>query len=168
MASLNYVPSVDDLYPAKGSELLLASAGELDENGNPVDIPEDNDYTNGRVDIYRSYIEQLNMTGHEEMGAVLEDGEIATHAHDIYLQVAYDHGIPVGIVFVLVGAATLVASLIYYGKQKKTITYAALPAVITVAVAGIVEWIYHLSNPCGYLLMLVITPLFFMEKQAAK
>lgn len=170
VASLNYVPSVDDFYPAKGSELLLASAGELDENGNPVDIPEDNDYTNGRVDIYRSYIEQLNMTGHEEMGAVLEDGEIATHAHDIYLQVAYDHGIPVGIVFVLVGAATLVVSLLYYGKQKKTITYAALPAVITVAVAvaGIVEWIYHLSNPCGYLLMLVITPLFFMEKQAAK
>ena len=41
VASLNYVPSADDLYPAKGSELLLASAGELDENGNPVDIPED-------------------------------------------------------------------------------------------------------------------------------
>ncbi|MEI3211886.1 MAG: hypothetical protein V8S42_05915 [Lachnospiraceae bacterium] len=74
--------------------------------------------------------------------------EIATHAHDIYLQVAYDHGIPVGVVFVLVGAATLVVSLIYYGKQKKTITYAALPAVITVAVAvaGIVEWISSVQS----------------------
>ena len=170
MASLNYVPSANDLLPLKGSEILLASAGEPDENGNPADIPEDNDYTNGRVDIYRSYIEQLNMTGHTEMGAVLKDGEIATHAHDIYLQVAYDHGIPVGIVFVLVGAATFIASLLYYGKQKKTISYAALPAVITaaVAVAGIVEWIYHLSNPCGYLLMLVITPLFFRGEKAAK
>lgn len=125
------------------------------------------DYTNGRLDIFRSYIEQLNMTGHEEMGAVLEGGEIATHAHNIYLQAAYDHGIPVGIVFVLVGIATFVCACLYYHKEKDTIYYASLPAVITVAVAvaGMVEWIYHLSNPCGFILMLVVTPLVFKEEK---
>lgn len=125
------------------------------------------DYTNGRLDIFRSYIEQLNMTGHEEMGAVLENGEIATHAHNIYLQAAYDHGIPVGILFVLTGMGTFIVSCFYYQKKKNEITYAALPAVVTVAVAtaGLVEWVFHLCNPCGFVLMLVITPLVFKNEK---
>lgn len=139
---------------------LVASTDDV-----PMEIPEDNDYTNGRLDIFKSYIEQLNMTGHEEMGAVLKNGEIATHAHNIYLQVAYDHGIFVGILFVIVGFATFIESCLYYHKKKDKITYAALPAVVSVAVAvaGMVEWIFSLSNPCTLVLMLVITPLIFHE-----
>lgn len=131
----------------------------------PDEQEEETDYTNGRLDIFRSYINQLNMTGHEEMGAVLQDGSIATHAHNIFLQVAYDHGIPVGILFVLVGVGTFVFSCIYYHKKKDIITYAAMPAVVTTAfaVAGMVEWIFHLSHPCTLVLMLVITPLVFRE-----
>ena len=145
----------------EASDQLVASLGEV-----PDDLPEDNDYTNGRLDIFRSYFEQLNATGHEEMGAVLENGEIATHAHNIYLQVAYDHGIWVGILFVVVGIVTFGASCLYYHVKKDKITYAALPLVVTVAVAvaGMVEWVFHLSNPCGLLLMLVITPLVFKNE----
>lgn len=139
---------------------LVASADYV-----PEDVPREDDYTNGRLDIFRSYIEQLNLTGHEEMGALLWNGEIATHAHNIYLQVAYDHGIFVGILFVLVGAATFIRSCWYYHKKKDKITYAALPAVVSaaVAVAGMVEWIFSLSNPCTLVLMLAITPLIFHE-----
>ncbi|MDD6490753.1 MAG: hypothetical protein PUG54_00775, partial [Firmicutes bacterium] len=146
----------------KDSSQLVASVDYV-----PEEADEDKqDYTNGRLDIFRSYIEQLNMTGHEEMGATLKNGEIATHAHNIYLQVAYDHGIPVGIVFVLVGIITLFMSLKYFHKKKDGAAYAALPSVVTisVAVAGMVEWIFHLSNPCGLVLMLVITPLIFKSE----
>lgn len=141
--------------------MQMASADNISEE---MAEPE-TDYTNGRLDIFRSYIEQLNMTGHEEMGAILASGERATHAHNIYLQVAYDHGIPVGILFVLVGLGTLVSACIYYHKKKDIITYAAMPAVVTVAVAsaGMVEWIFHLSHPCGLILLLVVTPLLFRE-----
>lgn len=152
-----------------------------DENGNEIEetgqlvasadyIPgaeeePEGDYTNGRLDIFRSYMEQLNMTGHEEMGAVLKNGEIATHAHNIYLQVAFDHGIPVGILFVLVGLSTFVCACIYYRKKKDIITYAAMPFVVTVAfaAAGMVEWIFHLSNPCSVVLLMVAAPLVFHE-----
>lgn len=146
----------------KDNSLLIASSDYIPEETGE----EEQDYTNGRLDIFRSYIEQLNMTGHEEMGATLENGEIATHAHNIYLQVAYDHGIPVGIVFVLVGMVTFFVSLWYYNKKRNEISCAALPAVVTVAVAtaGMVEWIFHLSNPCGVVLMLVITPLLFKDE----
>ena len=129
--------------------------------------PQKEDYTNGRIDIFCSYIEQLNMTGHEEMGAILKDGAVATHAHNIYLQAAYDHGIPVGILFVLAGVGTFIVSLLYYNRKKDKITYAAMPVVVTVAVAvaGMVEWIFHLCNPCGFVLMLVITPLLFKDEK---
>ena len=154
----------EDENPAETDyeEADLADAVSTEENS-LNDDPQKEDYTNGRIDIFRSYIEQLNMTGHEEMGAVLKDGAIATHAHNIYLQAAYDHGIPVGILFILTGVGTFAVSLLYYYKKKDKITYAALPAVVTaaVAVAGMVEWIFHLCNPCGFVLMLTITPLIF-------
>ena len=150
-------------------EELVASLDYVPEEI-PAEAVEDKDYTNGRLDIFRSYIEQLNTTGHEEMGALLQNGEIATHAHNIYLQVAYDHGIWVGILFVLVGIATFVSACLYYRKKKDKITYAALPAVITVAVAvaGLVEWVFHLSNPCGLLLMLVVTPMVISPEAPEK
>lgn len=147
----------DKVYPKEESEAA--------ETAEEVPEEEEQDYTNGRLDIFKSYIEQLNMTGHKEMGAVLQNGEIATHAHNIYLQVAYDHGIFVGILFILVGACLLVGSCLYYGKKKDKIKYAALPPVmaVAVAVAGMVEWIFSLSNPCTLVLMLAITPLVFRE-----
>lgn len=106
------------------------------------------------------------MTGHETMGATMENGEIAVHAHNIYLQVIYDHGIVVGIVFILVGIVSFIKACLYYRKKRETLNCAALPAVITIAVAtaGMVEWIFHVSNPCGMLLMLVITPLVFQNE----
>ena len=55
---------------------------------------------------------------------------------------------------------------IYYRKKKEIITYAALPMIITVAVAvaGVAEWIFHISNTCGFLLLLVITPLLYKDE----
>lgn len=157
---INAADGMPDIRGLAALEELIASVDYV-----PDGQEEEMDYTNGRLDIFRSYIEQLNMTGHEGMGAVLANGEIATHAHNIFLQTAYDHGIPVGILFVLVGIATFAVSCIYYHKKKDIITYAAMPAVTSVsfAAAGMVEWIFHLSHPCGLVLLLVITPLVFRE-----
>ena len=157
------IPGVLDTHELVASTDYTPEELEMSEE-------DEDDYTNGRIDIFRSYIEQLNMTGHEEMGALLKDGSIATHAHNIYLQVAYDHGIPVGILFVLVGIISFVKAWIYFGKKKDIVTYAALPAVVIAAVgaAGMVEWIFHLSHPCGLILMLVLAPLVFRGKQEEK
>ena len=153
VASIDYIPSyVEPLY--------AESTGEL-----PEDMQDEGDYSNGRTTIFRSYFEQLNMTGHDEMGAVLPDGEIAVHAHNIYLQVAYDHGIGVGILFVIFGAVSLVYAVIFYVKKKDMITGAALPMVVifSFAIAGMVEWIFHLSSPSSFVLMLVLAPLLYKE-----
>lgn len=161
-----------DLYVTDSTIQLVAldNRAYADEGSSQPgqEDPQSIDYTNGRTDIFKSYIEQLNMTGHSEMGAILKDGSVATHAHDIYLQVAYDHGIPVGIVFILVGFVTFIVSCAYYLRQKKSVNYvkySAFPAIVTIAfaVAGLVEWIFHLSSPAGFLLMAVLTPLVIQE-----
>jgi hypothetical protein len=121
------------------------------------------EYANGRMDIFRAYLDQLNLTGHDEMGALLPDGTLAVHAHNIYLQVAYDNGILVGVVFVLLGAATFVQGCIFYRRRKNSVPCAAMPATVVVAfaTAGMVEWIFHLCHPAGFTLLVVLAPLLF-------
>lgn len=121
------------------------------------------EYANGRMDIFRAYLGQINLTGHEEMGAYLPDGELAVHAHNIYLQVAYDHGIIVGILFVMVGAAAFIQSIIFYRRRKDKMACAAMPAAVVAAfaMAGLVEWIFHFCHPAGFTLLLVLAPLLF-------
>ena len=127
------------------------------------------DYTNGRLDIYKSYIEQLNLSGHDSMGALLKNGEIATHAHDVYLQVAYDHGIPMAIVFVIFGISTFVLAIKSYKDRADEEPYSLLTSVVLLAfaVAGLVEWTFHLSHPMSFVMLLSITPILFYRKKHA-
>lgn len=155
---------------------LIASIGEIPydfviryadggETESDADMQETEDYSNGRIDIFKSYLQQLNMTGHDEMGATLQDGEIAVHAHNIYLQVAYDHGIGVGLLFVIFGVVSFVCAAVFYRRRKEQTAFAALPMIVILSfgVAGMVEWIFHLSNPTGFVLMLVLAPLCYQE-----
>ena len=70
-----------------------------------------------------------------------------------------------GILFVIFGIMTLVTGIRFYLVKKDEVKYAALPAVVTVAfaVAGLVEWVYHLGHPMSFVLLLSITPLVFAD-----
>ncbi|MBQ8947555.1 MAG: hypothetical protein IJ058_12210 [Lachnospiraceae bacterium] len=115
------------------------------------------DVTNGRLDIYRAYIEQLNREGHEEMGAILPDGEIAAHAHNIYLQVAYDNGKIIGIMFIIWVVLTCIRALNVFIRIRDCDPAAGilLSVSVTYAVCGVTEWISHPCNPAGMVMMLV-------------
>ncbi|HKM03811.1 MAG TPA: O-antigen polymerase, partial [Lachnospiraceae bacterium] len=67
-----------------------------------VDEKDYNDASGGRLAIFKHYIERLNWTGHDAM-IITVNNEIIAHAHNTFLQSAYDHGIATGIVFVLFG-----------------------------------------------------------------
>ena len=124
---------------------------------------EEDSYTNGRLYIFKQYYTHLNAFGHEEMGITEANGNFLVHAHNIYLQAAYDHGIYVGIVFILLGVGTLIQSLLYYRRRKNDTVCAALPFAILVlfAVAGLAEWIFHPCCPIACCLLLTLAPLLF-------
>ena len=143
------IASADDSAGLRG--VLLSEP--LPEN--PVDENVSADqYTNGRLSIFKAYLSQLNLKGHEEMGAVLEGGNLAIHAHNIYLQIAFDNGIPTGVIFLLLMLFTL-----YRGWRFKE--RSLLPLVLTAAfmAVGMAEWVSHMCNPLCVAAVLSILPL---------
>ncbi len=148
---------------AEANLLLLTDVvNEYVDTSNVLDV-----LSNGRITIFRSYLKVLNMTGHDEMGAELPNGEIAVHAHNTYIQVAYDHGIPVGILFAAFILCGLVAGVVYYKKNHKEEPLALIPFAIIMgfAVAGISEWVFAFSNPMTVALMVAIAPLLYKENK---
>ncbi len=133
-----------------------------------ADMYEKTDISNGRFEIFKSYIQYWNMTGHEEMGVPLEDGTIAVHAHNTYLQMIHDNGILTGLVFVLLGVVSFFMALIRYQREKREDSYLLLTiaVIIAFASAGMVEWIFQICNFFGIAILVVITPLLFKQTES--
>ena len=139
---------------------------ENSENSEVQNDESEDDYSNGRIDIWKTYIKELNMTGHDEMGAVAEDGEVLAHAHNAYLQVAYDHGIIVGILFGLLIVAGMAISGVYYFRNRESFGALVPFSVITgFAIAGLTEWNFQLCNPMTVALMLCLPAIMFRVRK---
>lgn len=124
--------------------------------------PDTGDVSNGRYELFRIYYDHLNLTGHDSM--IVEDADTNItlyHAHNSYMQVAYDHGIPVGILFILVTAGGLLGSILYYKRSCREVNFAICPVVVVISfmIAGVTEWIFHPSIPIGFAFLIVLTPL---------
>ncbi len=141
--------------------LLETLNGYVDES-NKLDV-----VSNGRITIFKSYIKELNLTGHETMGALLPNGEIAVHAHNTYIQVAYDNGIITGVIFALVILSAIVAGLkLYFAKEEEEpLTLITFAITVGFTVAGMTEWVFHLGNPLTIALMLSFAGIVFREKK---
>lgn len=153
----------------------------LQEKNNPVYVKNDTymvaseaesfeeqeDISNGRFEIFTSYIQYWNMDGHEDMGVPLPDGSIAVHAHNTYLQMIHDNGLITGAVFVILGVVSFFMAMIRYSKEKKEDSYLTLTVAIIIgfAIAGLVEWIFQINNFYGIAILVVITPLLFQTNK---
>lgn len=144
-------------YLEQGQKILLASAEDMAAAAEE----KEESYTNGRLYIFSRYYERLNKVGHDDMGVMEPDGNYLAHAHNIYLQVAYDHGIPVGFVFLLLGAGTMVQAVVYYRRHRHDRECALFPLALLLlfAVAGLTEWIFHPCCPIAHCLLLAMGPL---------
>lgn len=127
------------------------------------------DLSNGRVELWKRYLQQLRLKGHDEMGVELLDGQIAVHAHNVYLQAAYDFGIPGGILFLGFTVLTLAGTWIYYVKNRAWNLYGFVPFLTASGfmITGLVEWIFQFCNPYTLALFLMIAPVLFQEPEDA-
>jgi hypothetical protein len=159
------VPSSDYLVAngftrAEYFMLLDTLNGYVDENSR-LDV-----VSNGRITIFKSYLKELNMTGHDAMGAELPNGEIALHAHNTYIQIAYDNGIISGAVFALLILVAAISGINMYRRNKNNDPLTLISFAITIGfvVAGMTEWVFHLCNPMTVALMLSFAGMIFKEK----
>lgn len=121
--------------------------------------------SNNRITIYRTYLKEMNLTGHTDQ-PILPDGMAAYHAHNTYLQVAYDSGVPAGIMFVVFVFGSIFVGFNYFKKNKDKQPLALIPFVIAIGfmVAGISESVFEFSYPMTPALMLSIFPLMQNNK----
>lgn len=152
---------IGPVYIANDSVLVASEADMMEEVS---------DVSNGRFEIFQEYIKQWNLTGHEKMQFEFPDGTTPAHAHNTFLQVIHDHGLITGVLFIVFGVVSFFLSIYRYITVKKECeedVYNALPiaVILAFAVAGMVEWIFHFSNPFGFSMFIVIIPLLFTQKQ---
>ena len=169
--------------------LLLTSADETaagllltsDRNGYNEGLLESGDASNGRVAMYIAYLQNLNLTGHDVMWLTMENGETTTHAHNIILQVAYDCGVPTGLIFLAVLVLLFAASYRYAlkvrtddpaekdeaGGDYRRSRYALMSFLLMTGfcVIGMVEWIFHFSNPFTIAVLFARAPVLFPERE---
>lgn len=157
----------DDILLASTEDTAVGTAAEeIAASGENQE--EEDSYTNGRLEIFRVYYSNLNKFGHDDMGIMEPNGNFLVHAHNSYLQVAYDHGIYVGAVFILLGIGTLIQAAVYFHRHKGDRVCAALPMAILIlfAVAGLTEWIFHPCCPIACGLLLALAPLLIDSRKA--
>jgi len=98
----------DDAIYAEGEE----------HSDSVVEIDEDRDITNGRVEIWTNYIKRLNLTGNCPGHIYLEDGSLIYHAHNTYLHMAYQYGVIAGVIFGLLNAAAYICGAWQLFRKK--------------------------------------------------
>lgn len=132
----------------------------IDSYGDEYTI-ETMEYSNGRLDIFKNYVNNLNLEGHDAVGLTLPDGTTIMHAHNSFIQMAYDCGIITGLIFIGLYIYFGVRTIIFYYHTKKIDFISIMPMMIfaTFGISSMVEYVFRPTIPLGFLFLLVIKPL---------
>lgn len=130
-------------------------SGNDDAQGNTVSALAE--YSNGRMDIFEAYIAELDWKGHDSLSLVTETGETIVHAHNSFLQVAYDYGIGAGIFFLVFCVFAGIRSIVYYKAHKEEET-ALMPMVILLifGICGMVERVFFPYYAIGFAFLFIL------------
>ena len=121
-----------------------------------------NEYSSGRFTIYKMAIENIGLDGNEDSGLYLENGVYINHVHNIFLQIAYDHGILAGILFLVFYGFSGIRAIFYYREQQKmeegNSLNALLPVIVIAAfgIVGMVEWVGRPFVPISFFFWMVL------------
>ncbi len=155
---------------ARDPFLLVAHAQEETEDVIELVGPEGMDPAlNIRFSIYRMYLKNLNLSGHspQEGHYQLKDADyMIWHAHNVWLQVAFDFGIPTGILFLVMTAALLRKH--YLGmKNHGGNGYAIIPFFLCMLFFcyGIMEMVWNVGQVVLALFFVVQHPQIYGEKK---
>ena len=164
MGNISLTSMAVPVYRLEDSVLVASGTDKMEEVS---------DISNGRLEIFMEYIKHWNLTGHEKMQIEFPNGTIPAHAHNTFLQVIHDHGLIAGGLFVIFGIWSFLlgfrrCNMAKYKKQEDYYDLLPVAVILAFAAAGMVEWIFHFSNPFGFAMFIVIVPLLFVPKRRLK
>lgn len=129
---------------------------EAKENDTEVVIDTERDVTNGRTDIWKTYLAKTNLTGHYPGHIVMESGYFCYHAHSTYFHVLYQYGIFTGIVYTLMVFVSFGYAVVGYWKEKENAERFLFPVLIIglCLVGQVTEWMGHPAYVICMMLMM--------------
>ena len=156
----NYDENGEPLYDRFGNPLTVTDSGARRGRMEETDSVEQ--FSNGRMTIFKAYWAERNLTGHDTMGAHFPDGTQIIHAHNVYLQAMFDFGLIAGVVFVLWLVAGILSAAMTFYKRKEADPYSLMPlaAITGFMVVGLTEWNFHYANPMTIVMLLSMATLF--------
>ena len=94
-----------------------------------------NQFSSGRIYLWKLVLQNLNWMGHDVEEQSIHDltqNDWLIYAHNVFLEISYRCGIPLGIVFLLLEYTAGCISLRYLFFNKKGRTYLLFPIMITI------------------------------------
>ncbi|MCM1103102.1 MAG: hypothetical protein NC409_03255 [Clostridium sp.] len=106
-----------------------------------------NEMSNGRLAIFLDYLEHLTWTGHAQMGFDGEYEMLSGHAHNSFIQNAFDFGIPAGVLSLLLILLMIFLAVyrIWTGKERSEKQFAVFLTGCAFLLVSLTEYV---SNPC--------------------
>lgn len=136
-----------------GMEVYRAAEDE----GDTVSEGAGRDISNGRFEIFKTYFKALGLKGHPGMGPPDARGEDLAHAHNSYLQVAYNFGMIAGVVFLSICALALWSSarLVVTQGRQYSIYMVPYALVVVFGTVSLTEWAFHPCIPAGFCFLIL-------------
>ncbi len=128
----------------------------MDEKGDSQNKTLDQ-YSTGRISIWKAYAKDLNWTGHESTPLVYIEAVSKNigSTHMTILQIAYESGIPAGILYLLLNLGTGFVSIWFAWKNRKE-RYAVMPLMITLVFGAM-----SMLSSCGVSLWYMTTLYYY-------
>lgn len=118
-----------------------------------------NDFSTGRIDIYKAYINSLSLFGHSSLRIPIPNEVNRAYAHNAFLQIAFNLGIITGIswlgIILYIWFKTAIAS-----KKGKTCAIFSVASIAAYASCGLFESMETFIYPLLFIALISIIPLF--------
>lgn len=118
-----------------------------------------------RLEIYKRYLRHLNLTGHTLMEGyfpITEDYH-AWHAQNVFLQVAFYHGIPAGICFVILMVSLGIWSIKLAANSRRREDILPLLVCLLFVGFGMLECVWYLGQ--SILLLMYLVPKILIDSR---
>lgn len=135
----------------------MRAANETNTSEEAEETEDSWDVSNGRFEIFRAYLKEMGLKGHPQMGPEDENGSEYAHAHNSYLQVAYNFGVIAGGIFLALCVLALYRAILLFYKQGRRFGISLVPFSLIVAfgVVSLTEWAFHPCIPLGFCFILM-------------
>ena len=129
-----------------------------------------NELTSGRYQIWKAYVEKLNLLGNErgKMGLYIDSLGRNASSHNNYIEIAYRSGIPAGLLYAFVAVyAAIYAFRFMFSKTRFDYKLSFMPmAVVAFGVLSNLERaMYPLEKVHIFMFFIALIPMFVCNKE---